>query len=100
MSYRRDVEGIRRLVSDAAPGVPIESRWRMSEQDIVAFNPDWLVFWSDSIIASQLAVWLPYLRRSRYRFVVASGLDQAKAGVGSLLEGFENIRLVRPVESL
>ncbi|HUQ42938.1 MAG TPA: CDP-glycerol glycerophosphotransferase family protein [Candidatus Limnocylindria bacterium] len=94
------MEGIRRLTSDAAASVPIESRWQVSEQDIVAFNPDWLVFWSDSIIASQLAVWLPYLRRSRYRFVVASGLDQAKVGVGNLLDGIENVRLVTPVEAL
>ena len=34
MSYRQGVEGIRRLVSDAAASVPIESRWQMSEQDI------------------------------------------------------------------
>jgi hypothetical protein len=95
------MEGIRRpAMNDAAPGAPIEARWQMSEQDVVAFDPDWLVFWSDSIIASQLAVWLPYLRRSRHRYIVASGIDQAKPGVGALLEGIRNITLVTPVEAL
>ena len=48
----------------------------MSDRDIAAWDPDFLVFWSDSIAVSQLAVWLPVLRRSRYRFLVASGIDR------------------------
>jgi hypothetical protein len=101
MPYRHGVEGIRRpAMNDAGPGVPIEPRWHMSEDDVVAYDPEWLVFWSDSIIASQLAVWLPYLRRSRHRYIVASGLDHAKPGVGALLEGIDNVRLMAPVEAL
>jgi hypothetical protein len=101
MAYRPLVEGIRRPATNkAVPGVPIEDRWTMSEQDVVAFDPEWLVFWSDAVSVSQLAIWLPYLRRSRHRFIVASGVDQAKPGVAVLLEGVPNIRLMTPIESL
>ena len=38
--------------------------------ELERFRPQWVLYWGDRFARSQFAIWEPYLRRSRYRFLV------------------------------
>lgn len=39
-------------------------------EDLRAFKPQWCLYWARGFSPSQYAIWEPYLRRSRFRFLV------------------------------
>lgn len=60
-----------------------------SDMEIIAeHGPEWVMFWTGHVRVSQFAIWLPYLRHSRYRYaIVASGgvvPDSVRKHVASL----------------
>lgn len=72
----------------------------MAEPDeIAAFAPQWCVFWSESVKASQFEIWLPYLRRSRYRYVIAASGDGFPNSVRSHVSNLPNVRLAASFEA-
>lgn len=38
--------------------------------ELEAFGPQWVLYWGGGLARSQYAIWEPYLRRSRHRFLV------------------------------
>ncbi len=69
-------------------------------ESIAAFEPHWAVFWADRVAVSQLSIWLPYLRRSRHRFVVLSGTGEIGPGVHQLLADVDNVILGGALDEL
>ena len=70
----------------------------VTSNEVVAFKPHWALFWADAIAISQLEIWLPYIRRSRYRFVIVSGVDEVRQGLDRLIDGLTNVMIARPFE--
>ncbi|MBA2700267.1 MAG: CDP-glycerol glycerophosphotransferase family protein [Chloroflexi bacterium] len=62
------------------------------------FRPNWCLFWSGSVRRSQLEIWLPYLRRSRYRYAIAASGDLFPAGVRARVEKLPNVLLLQSFE--
>ena len=87
------------MTEQQAPA-PAHPEWHVTPEQIIEFDANWLLFWADPIVASQLEIWLPYLRRSRYRFVIASASDRANPGVARLLGDFPNVMMAMPYESV
>jgi hypothetical protein len=65
---------------------------------LLAFRPQWCVFWAHHVRASQLAIWLPYLRRSRYRYVVMASADMYKGNSRAAIAAAPNIAIVEPFD--
>ena len=67
-----------------------------SDAEIIAeFGPEWVVFWSGGgVRASQFAIWAPYLRRSRYRFVVVSTGGTTSDSVRDEIAAMPNVELL------
>jgi hypothetical protein len=63
---------------------------------LVAFEPQWCVFWAHHVRSSQLAIWLPYLRRSRYRYVIMASADVFADNVRAAIAGLPNVAIVEP----
>ncbi|MEX2183194.1 MAG: CDP-glycerol glycerophosphotransferase family protein [Chloroflexota bacterium] len=61
---------------------------------IETFAPHWCLFWAESVKVSQFEIWLPYLRRSRYRYAIAASGDQFPASVRAHVEAMPNVTLV------
>lgn len=70
-----------------------QSGWAVTPESLAAFEPTWAIFWADRVASSQLAIWLPYLRRSRNRFVIVSVTGEVSAAVREQLSGVDNILL-------
>ena len=45
-------------------------------QRLLDFDPNWCLFWGGGVAAFHLDIWIPYIRRSRYRFAIISGVDE------------------------
>ena len=41
------------------------------EASLLAHDPQWVVFWAGHVRSGQFAIWAPYLRRTRYRTLIA-----------------------------
>lgn len=77
-----------------------DATWEVTPEELVAFDPHWVIFWGDGILGSQLATWLPYLRRSRYRYVITSFIDEAKPSARALVDDLDNVIVARPFETV
>jgi hypothetical protein len=65
---------------------------------LVAFQPQWCVFWAHHVRPAQLAIWMPYLRRSRYRYVIAASGDVIADSVRATVADLPNVAIVEPFE--
>ena len=63
---------------------------------LAAFDPHWCVFWASHVRSSQLAIWLPYLRRSDYRYVIMASADGIPDRVLEVIEPLANVAALRP----
>lgn len=72
-------------MTDAAPS-----------EEIIAFNPHWCLFWARGVTWFHLAIWLPHLRRSRYRYVLMAGESSPSPRVREMIAGIPNIRILEP----
>ena len=54
----------------------MDDREADDDEDLLSYDPEWCLFWPASVPAFHLDIWLPYLRRSRYRFVLMAGEDR------------------------
>ena len=63
---------------------------------LAAFDPHWCVFWASHVRSSQLAIWLPYLRRSAYRYVIMASADGLPDRVLEAIEPCANVAVLRP----
>ena len=77
-----------------------DALWEVTAEQLVAFDPHWAIFWGDGILGSQLTTWVPYLRRSRYRYVIMSFIDEAKPSARALVAGLPNVMVARPFETV
>ena len=66
--------------------------------DLLSYDPQWCLFWPASVPAFHLDIWLPYLRRSRYRFVLMAGEDRFNDAVRARVAGIRNVRILEPYE--
>jgi hypothetical protein len=64
--------------------------------ELQAFDPQWCVFWERTVGAAQFAIWLPYLRRSRYRYVVMASGDGFPADVRDAILELPNCAILEP----
>lgn len=85
-------------MSDQPDRAEAPDRRHPTRKQVVQFKPNWALFWADAIAISQLEIWLPYIRRSRYRFVIISGVDEVRPGVERLIDGLPNVMIARPFE--
>jgi hypothetical protein len=63
---------------------------------LVAFEPQWCLFWAHHVRPAQLAIWLPYLRRSRYRYVITASGDIIADSVRNAVADLPNVAVVEP----
>jgi hypothetical protein len=63
---------------------------------LAAFDPHWCVFWASHVRSSQLAIWLPYLRRSDYRYVIMASADGIPDRVLEVIDPLANVAALRP----
>lgn len=63
---------------------------------LIAFKPQWCVFWAHHVRSSQLAIWLPYMRRSRYRYAVMASADVFSDRVRAAVADLPNVAIVEP----
>ena len=62
---------------------------------LVAFDPHWCLFWGDSISGAHLKIWLPYLRRSRFRFVLMCRRNEVSRYVLDKVAGVPNCAVIQ-----
>jgi hypothetical protein len=67
-----------------------------SEQ-ILRFDPQWCLFWGPSVEVARFEIWIPYLQRSRYRFVIMTP-DDIDEEVRERIAGLSNVRIVEPYD--
>lgn len=63
---------------------------------LAAFDPHWCLFWADHVRASHFAIWLPYLRRSAFRFVIMASADGFPDGVRDEVAALPNCSILEP----
>jgi hypothetical protein len=63
---------------------------------IEAFAPQWCLFWGRSIPGYHLDIWMPYIRRSQYRFAVLSATDKASDEARRMIAAEPNCMLIEP----
>jgi len=68
------------------------------DEDLLSYDPQWCLFWAASVPAFHLDIWLPYLRRSRYRFVLMAGEDRFSDAIRTRVAGIRNVRILEPYE--
>lgn len=76
--------------------VPDAERPALSFDDLDRFRPDWCLFWGKHVRNSQLAIWIPYLRRSRYRYAVMASEDRIRDHDRELIASLPNVMFVEP----
>lgn len=60
------------------------------------FDPDWCLFWGKHVRSSQLAIWLPYLRRSRHRYAIMASADRIHDADRELVQALPNVMITEP----
>lgn len=66
-----------------------------SDAEIIAeFGPEWIVFWSGQVRTSQFDIWLPYLRRSRYRYAIVASGGVVPDSVRELVAPLPNVEIL------
>ena len=73
------------------------------EAGLLAHDPQWVAFWAGHVRPGQFAIWAPYLRRSRYRTLVArNGRVPIDDGVLAAVEPMPRaaVALVEPFDEL
>ena len=68
------------------------------DEDLLTYDPQWCLFWAASVPAFHLDIWLPYLQRSRFRFVLMAGEDRFSDAVRTRVAGIRNVRILEPYE--
>ena len=69
----------------------------LTTDELEHFDPNWCLFWGKRVGSSQLDVWLPYLQRSRNRYVImaTSGIRE---GDRDKIAPLPNVIFVEPSE--
>ena len=67
-------------------------------QRLLDFDPNWCLFWGAAVAGFQLDIWIPYIRRSRYRFAIMSGVDGFSDPVRERVEALPNCIIIEPYE--
>ena len=65
---------------------------------VVAFDPQWCLFWPDHVRATQFDIWAPYLRASRYRTVVMASADGIPDRVRTAIEAMDRCAVLEPFQ--
>lgn len=65
-------------------------------RSIAAFDPEWCLFWSDHVRPSHFAIWAPYLRRTRYRFLIMASADRIPDAVRAAVEELPRCAIAQP----
>jgi hypothetical protein len=63
---------------------------------VVAFDPQWCLFWPHHVRATQLDIWAPYLRASRHRFVVMASADGFPDRVRAAIDTMDHCAILEP----
>ena len=67
-------------------------------QRLLDFDPEWVLFWGHAVAGFQLDIWIPYIRRSRYRFAIMSGVDGFSDPVLERIAALPNCIILEPYE--
>ena len=67
-------------------------------QRLLDFDPNWCLFWGAAVAGFQLDIWIPYIRRSRYRFAIMSGVDGFSEPVRERVAALPNCIIIEPYE--
>ncbi len=66
--------------------------------NIVEFDPHWCLFWGRGVTGFHLDIWMPYLRHSRYRYVIMAGADGFSDAVRERVASLPNCVILEPYE--
>lgn len=66
---------------------------------LLDFDPHWCLFWGAAVTGFHLDIWLPYLRHSRYRYVIMAGEDRFSEAVREKVADLPNCRILEPYEA-
>jgi hypothetical protein len=75
------------------------SGWPSDAEVIAETKPQWCLFWADSVKVSQFDIWLPYIRRSRYRYAIAASGDGIPASVEDRIADLPNVVALHEFEA-
>jgi hypothetical protein len=67
--------------------------------NLLEFDPNWCIFFGRKATSFHLEIWLPYIRRSRYRFVVMAGEDGFSDAVRKRVAAVPNLAILEPFEA-
>jgi hypothetical protein len=67
--------------------------------NLLEFDPNWCIFFGRKATSFHLEIWLPYIRRSRYRFVVMAGEDGFSDAVRKRVASISNLAILEPFEA-
>src|SRR6187549_3954472 len=81
-------------LGSAAPAADVHPP--IDPQELVRFDPTWCLFWGKRVRSRQLETWIPYLRRSRHRYLIMSGEDRFLAEDLEKLAPLPNVMVVAP----
>jgi hypothetical protein len=66
--------------------------------NLLEFDPNWCIFFGRKATGFHLEIWLPYIRRSRYRYVVMAGEDGFSDAVRKRIAEIPNCMILEPFE--
>jgi CDP-Glycerol:Poly(glycerophosphate) glycerophosphotransferase len=69
-------------------------------QRLLDFDPNWCLFWGHAVAGFQMEIWIPYIRRSRYRFAIMSGVDGFSDAVRESVATLPNCIIIEPYEEV
>ena len=70
----------------------------IDHDELVRFDPIWCLFWGKYVRSAQLDIWIPYLRRSRHRYLVMASEDRFKAADLAKIVALPDVMVVAPFE--
>jgi len=70
----------------------------LTGDELVRFGPDWCLFWGKGVRSSQLDIWLPYVRQSRYRYAVLTARGDIAPADRAKIAALPNVVIGEPYE--
>ncbi|HEY7573889.1 MAG TPA: hypothetical protein VIB08_01895 [Thermoanaerobaculia bacterium] len=85
--------------TSVAPETSVDAPLSGGTDNLLEFDPNWCIFFGRKATAFHLEIWLPYIRRSRYRFVVMAGEDGFSSAVRARVAEIPNCVILEPFEA-
>jgi len=67
-------------------------------EELDRYDPDWCLFWAKRVTGFQFDIWLPYIRRSRYRYAILASQDDFSGHVRDAVAELPNCVILEPFD--